>query len=78
MRGNATVQSFFSGAGPAVVGAIAGTAVPLGLELGHIWQLPLLAAAALGLLVLRRGVVSVLLFLGVIGVVAAAIGAPVR
>jgi chromate transporter len=78
MRGNATVQSFFSGAGPAVVGAIAGSAVPLGLELGHVWQLPLLAAAALGLLVLRRGVVSVLLLLGVIGVVAAAIGAPVR
>jgi chromate transporter len=78
LRRNATVQSFFSGAGPAVIGAIAGSAVPLGLELGHAWQLPLLAGAALWLLILRRGVVGVLLIMGLAGIVAAALGAPVR
>jgi chromate transporter len=74
---NASIRSFLSGAGPAVVGAIAGSAIPLGLALQHGWQVPLLAAAALWLLVIRRGVVSTLLIAGALGVVLALAGAPV-
>jgi chromate transporter len=78
IRRNTAVQSFFAGAGPAVIGAIAGSALPLGLELGHLWQLAVLAAAMLWLFVLRRGVVSALCVMGSIGIVAGAVGAPVR
>jgi chromate transporter len=77
IRANKSVQSFLMGAGPAVIGAIAGSAVPLGLSLQHLWQLPVLCGAALWLLVLRRGVVSGLLLGGAIGVVVALAGVPV-
>ena len=36
VRENVTVQSFFRGAGPAVIGAIAGSAIPLGIGLVHV------------------------------------------
>ena len=49
LRANGAVQAFLTGAGPAVIGAIAGSAIPLGLSLQHLWQLPLLAGAALAL-----------------------------
>jgi chromate transporter len=78
IRRNATVQSFFSGAGPAVIGAIAGSSIPLGIALGHLWQLPLLACAAVAFFVIRRSVVSVMLLAGSIGVIAALAGAHVR
>ncbi|HUD70308.1 MAG TPA: chromate efflux transporter [Acidimicrobiales bacterium] len=78
IRRNTTVQSFFAGAGPAVIGAIAGSTVPLALELGHLWQLALLGGAAVWLFVLRRGVVSALLLMGLVGIVAAVAGAPIR
>jgi chromate transporter len=74
LRGDVRVQAFLTGAGPAVIGAIAGSAIPLGLALGHGWQYPVLAAAALWLLVLRRGVVSALLLAGTVGVLASAAG----
>ena len=45
LRTNPTAQAFLAGAAPSVIGAIAGSAVPLGLLLSHLWQLPLLAAA---------------------------------
>lgn len=77
LRANRTVQAFFDGAGPAVVGAIAGSAIPLAMALQHLWQLGVLAAAALWLLAARRGVVSALLGAGVLGVVAALVGWPV-
>ena len=54
LRANTGVQSFLTGAGPAVVGAIAGSAIPLGLSLQHLWQIPLLAGAALWMFALRR------------------------
>ena len=38
LRTDGRVQAFFVGAGAAVVGAIAGSAIPLGLELSHLWQ----------------------------------------
>jgi chromate transporter len=74
IRANAVVQSFLTGAGPAVIGAIAGSAIPLGLALQHVWQVPLLAGALLWLLVVRRGVVSTLLIAGAVGVVVALAG----
>jgi len=45
LRTNPTAQAFLAGAAPSVIGAIAGSAVPLGLLLSHLWQLPLLVAA---------------------------------
>ena len=76
LRANASVQSFLTGAGPAVVGAIAGSAIPLGLSFQHLWQIPLLAGAALWMFVLRRGVVETLLIAGLVGVGLALLGVP--
>jgi len=77
IRANRAVDTFLTGAGPAVIGAIAGSAIPLGLAFGHLWQIPVLVAALLWLFVLRWGVVSGLLVAGAIGVVIALAGAPV-
>ena len=77
IRANSAVESFLTGTGPAVIGAIAGSAIPLGRSLQHLWQIPVLMGALLWLLVLRRGVVSGLLMAGVIGVVVAVTGVPV-
>jgi chromate transporter len=76
IRANWAVESFLSGAGPAVVGAIAGSAVPLGLAFGHLWQIPVLTGALVWLFVARRGVVSALLVTGAVGVIVAISGAP--
>ncbi len=77
LRGNASVQAFLTGAGPAAIGAIAGATIPLGLALAHLWQLGVLALAAVWLLGLRRGVVTALVGAGVLGVIAVLSGAPV-
>lgn len=77
LRADRGVQAFLTGAGAATVGAIAGSAVPLGLALGHLWQVGVLAAAAVWLVALRRGVVVGLVAAGMVGVVAALAGAPV-
>jgi chromate transporter len=77
LRASQQVQSFLSGAGPAVIGAIAGSAVPLGLTLQHLWQVPVLTGALLWLFVVRGGVVSGLLIAGSAGVVLALSGVPV-
>ena len=77
IRANTSVQSFLTGAGAAVIGAIAGSAIPLGLSFQHLWQIPVLAGAALWLFLIRRGVVSGLLIAGAIGVVLALVGVPV-
>jgi chromate transporter len=77
IRANVSVQSFLTGVGPAVVGAIAGSAIPLGLALQHLWQIPVLAGAAVWLLIMQRGVVSALLLAGALGVVLALAGVPV-
>jgi chromate transporter len=76
IRGNSAVESFLTGAGPAVTGAIAGSAIPLGLAFQHLWQIPVLAGALLWLFVVRRGVVSGLLVAGAIGAVVALTGFP--
>lgn len=77
LRSNSRVQAFLTGAGAAAIGAIAGSAIPLALALAHAWQFGVLAAAAVWLLLLRRGVVTGLLAAGVLGVVAVLAGAPV-
>jgi chromate transporter len=82
LRGNTTVQAFLAGAGPAAIGAIAGSAIPLTLALQHLWQIGVLAAVAAWLLVARhegdrRGVVSALAGAAALGVIAALAGAPV-
>lgn len=71
------VRAFVDGAAPAALGAIAGSAVPLALALTHGWQVAILAAAAVALLALRRGVVEVLLASGMAGVVIVLAGAAV-
>jgi chromate transporter len=77
IRANTVIQSFLAGAGPAVIGAIAGSAIPLGLALQHGWQIPVLAGATLWLFVIRRGVVSGLLAAGATGVALALAGVSV-
>ena len=77
IRANRAIGSFLTGAGPAVIGAIAGSAIPLGLSLQKAWQIPVLAGAVLWLFVVRRGVVSGLLIAGVVGVGLALFGVPV-
>ena len=71
------VRAFLRGAGPAVVGAVAGSAVPLALALEFTWQYGLLAAAAVWLFAARRGVTSALVGAGALGVVIGVAGGPV-
>lgn len=73
---NPAVRTFLDGAGPAAIGAIAGAAIPLALALTETWQLAVLAATALALFALRRGVVLTLIAAGAIGAVASAVGLP--
>jgi chromate transporter len=76
IRANRVVESFLTGAGPAVIGAIAGSAIPLGLLFQHLWQIPVLAGALLWVFVARRSVVSGLLVAGAIGVAVVLAGVP--
>jgi chromate transporter len=76
LRSNRAAQTFLTGAGAAAIGAIAGSCIPLSQALGHVWQVAVLVAAAVWLLVLRKGVVVSLLGGAVAGVVAALLSAP--
>ena len=76
IRGSARAQAFLDGAGPAAIGAILGSAVPLAGALRHGWQIPVLACAAIALLLARRGVVQTLLAAGVVGTIVVLAGAP--
>jgi chromate transporter len=73
---NERVVAFLAGAAPAAAGAIIGAAIPLTRALGEDWQYPLLGAAAVALILLRRSVVTTLLLAGVVGTLAALLGAP--
>src|SRR5215211_4403319 len=77
LRANANARAFLEGAGPAAIGAIGGAAIPLARALSEGWQAGVLAAAAVALLLLERGVVETLLAAGAVGIVAAIAGAPV-
>jgi chromate transporter len=76
LRRSARARAFLDGAGPAAIGAILGASITLTLALRETWQIGVLAAAALSLLVLRRGVVTTLLGAGAIGVAVALAGGP--
>lgn len=69
LRSNANARAFLDGAGPAAIGAILGSAISLARALTAPWQYAVLAAAAIMLLVLRRGVVFTLLVAATAGVV---------
>jgi chromate transporter len=76
LRANPLARAFLAGAGPAAIGAILGSAVPLAGALSCSWQFVVLGVAAIALLALRRGVVPVLLAAGAVGAVLALAGAP--
>jgi chromate transporter len=76
LRGDPRARAFLDGAGPAAIGAILGSAVPLARALDEPWQFAVLAAAAVLLLALRRGVVATLLLAGATGVTVALAGGP--
>jgi chromate transporter len=76
VRTDDRARAFLDGAGPAAIGAILGAAIPLARALHESWQFGVLAAAAVALLALRRGVVVTLLLAGAAGVAAALAGAP--
>jgi chromate transporter len=59
--------AFFAGAAPSAAGAIVGASIPLAGALGEGWQYAVLAASAISLLVLRRGIVPTLLAAGCAG-----------
>ena len=61
LRGNRAVRALLDGAGPAAIGAILGSAVPLARSLTELWQFGVLAVALVLTLALRRGPVLTLL-----------------
>jgi chromate transporter len=69
-------RSFLDGAGPAAIGAILGSAIPLARALTQPWQLAVLLAAAVLLLAARRGPVLTLGVSAAVGVVVALAGGP--
>ncbi|HEY6479933.1 MAG TPA: chromate transporter, partial [Streptosporangiaceae bacterium] len=76
LRDNRRASAFLGGAGPAAIGAILGSAIPLTRTLTQPWQFAVLAAAAAALFLLRRGVVFTLLAAGAAGVILALAGVP--
>lgn len=69
VRGDRRAQGFLGGAGPAAIGAIFGSAIPLARALTHPWQYAILGGALALLLLLRRGVVLTLICAGTAGAV---------
>jgi len=76
LRGNHRALAFLDGAGPAAIGAILGSTIPLARALSQPWQYAVLAAAAALLLGLRRGVVLTLLAAAAAGTIIALAGGP--
>ena len=77
LRANRAARAFLDGAGPAAIGAILGAAVLLLEGVREPWQWPVLGAAAVALLVLRRRPLEVLVGGLLAGVAVWALGAPV-
>jgi chromate transporter len=76
LRADERARTFLDGAGPAAIGAIVGAAITLAAALHEGWQFALLAASAVALLLVRRGVVETLIGAGAIGAVIALAGGP--
>ena len=78
LRRSERARAFLAGAGPAAIGAILGSAVPLALALSEPWQAAILAVALVALLLLRRGVVMTLVGSGLAGALLALFGLPLN
>jgi chromate transporter len=76
LRGDWRARAFLDGAGPAAIGAILASAVPLAREISVSWQYAVLAGAAVVLLLLRQSVVLTLLGAGAVGAIIAVAGGP--
>ncbi|MDQ1706680.1 MAG: chromate transporter [Ilumatobacteraceae bacterium] len=76
LRANVIAQAFLVGAGPAAIGAILGSAVPLARAITEAWQLVVLLGAGVVLLVFRRGVVITLIAAAAVGAILAVAGGP--
>jgi chromate transporter len=76
LRRDRRAQAFLGGAGPAAIGAILGSAVPLASALGETWQFILLGLAGGTLLLARRGVVVTLVLAGLTGAIVGLAGGP--
>jgi chromate transporter len=76
IRGDDRARSFLDGAGPAAIGAILGSAIPLARALQQDWQYAVLAAATASLFLLRRGIVLTLLLAGTAGAIITIAGGP--
>ncbi|MEV6524630.1 chromate efflux transporter [Longispora sp. NPDC051575] len=74
LRANPRIRTFLTGAGAATIGAIAGSAIPLAWTLTEWWQFAVTVAAAVWLLVFRRGVVTALVSAAVLGALAVVVG----
>jgi len=77
LRTDPRARAFLDGAGPAAIGAILGSAIPLTRALSEAWQWGVLAGAAVLLLALRRGVVATLLAASAVGAIVVLAGGPV-
>lgn len=77
VRASARAQAFLLGSGPAALGAIVGSAVPLAAGIEEPWQWALLALTSALLLPRRLGVIWVLLFAALLGIAASVAGLPV-
>ena len=77
LRRSVAVQAFLAGAGPAAIGAIAGSAIPLAASLVHLWQVAALVLAGVSLIGLRRGVVTTILGAAAVGILVYLVGGPV-
>jgi chromate transporter len=69
------VRAFLDGAGPAAIGAILGSAVPLAMSISQPWQYVVLAVALVAVFS-RVNVVITLLVAAVAGILATSIGLP--
>ncbi len=76
LRTDPNPRAFLDGAGPAAIGAILGSAIPLTLALGETWQLGALVVGAFLLFVAKRSVVETLLLAAGGGALVALAGAP--
>jgi len=78
LKNNDRLQAFLTGASAASIGAITGSAIPLGLSLTHLWQIGVLALAGLWLLAFKRNLVVSLILAGALGALASVAGWPVH
>jgi chromate transporter len=76
LRGDHRARAFLGGAGPAAIGAILGSAVPLTRALGQPWQYAVLGGARAIMLALRRGIVLTLVAAGTAGTLIVLAGGP--